>query len=334
MNSLQPLIAQHQTGKLRVLLVDDDDNITDALGNLLEDSGYDVDISPCVADALEKLQRKTFSILLTDYSLPDGNGLDLAAQAKRRQSWMELILITGHDILQLRPLPQAADVKVDFLRKPVQLETLIQALEHAAHRQRDKLQIPILQPEVVAEAAAAIASATAALAPSARAASPQPVPAEIRPALPVETPSPIPIALPDFWLPEHALSIDGIGWRPQFAWVMLILVGFGSGWLTRGILGKTPGRIHTARAMASRPHLEPRAAYGSLRAVPSAKVEPAEPPSQPATSPSAPATPPRDVQPGYDGDVMEESDVSPAALSNSDPVQLATPRVTPDPSLH
>src|SRR5439155_13180921 len=244
MNDLQPLIEQHQKGNLCVLLVDDDPNNTTELQSVLEDSGYEVEAAACAEEALQHLQRKAFSILLTDYSLPDDNGLNLAAQAKNRQSWLELILITGHDLLELKPLPQAADVKVDFLRKPVQVETLLQALEHATHRQRDRLQIPLLQPQA---------------APS--------------PALPVEALSRTATTLPELWLPgEEALVANEIGWQAPLSWALLILVGFGGGWLSRGKLGTTwPAKVHKARIAVSRPRALPGIVLSSVPPNPEAK---------------------------------------------------------------
>lgn len=64
---------------LRVLLVDDDATIRKALNKLLEALGHRAHVTQNVREALEFAlsENETFDLLLSDISLPDGNGWEL-----------------------------------------------------------------------------------------------------------------------------------------------------------------------------------------------------------------------------------------------------------------
>lgn len=106
---------------MHVLLVEDHDDTRDILSKLLTRWGYDVASTPSVEGARCFLANFRFDILLSDIGLPDGDGLEVVAEAKGRRGIRKAVALTAHG--------DAADRKAglragfdDYLTKP--LDTL------------------------------------------------------------------------------------------------------------------------------------------------------------------------------------------------------------------
>ncbi len=80
----------------RLLVVDDNVDLTDNLREILVEAGYLVRCAPSCAEARAALARETFELGLVDLVLPDGQGTDLATELKRSNPDAELVLLTGH----------------------------------------------------------------------------------------------------------------------------------------------------------------------------------------------------------------------------------------------
>ena len=89
----------HQTGTLqdaRVLVVDDDELVLSGTVGLLEAWGCTVSMATSVAEAREQLGRAEFDLLICDFRLADGAGLDVIRAAERiRHRYAPSILISG-----------------------------------------------------------------------------------------------------------------------------------------------------------------------------------------------------------------------------------------------
>ena len=70
--------------EVKILLVEDHDDTREVLASLLVYCGYDVSTAANVQDALTLIGRFRFEIMLCDIGLPDGSGLELVAEAKKR----------------------------------------------------------------------------------------------------------------------------------------------------------------------------------------------------------------------------------------------------------
>ena len=78
-----------------ILLVEDHVGARDVLSQLLGRFGYEVDSVGSYQAAREALNCSQFHVLLSDLDLPDGDGLHLVREAKRRQD-LKAIAITAH----------------------------------------------------------------------------------------------------------------------------------------------------------------------------------------------------------------------------------------------
>jgi response regulator RpfG family c-di-GMP phosphodiesterase len=78
-----------------ILVVDDEELITVALGEILRQAKYAVVTMSQPMAALEELRKREFSIIITDQRMPGLSGLELLAEARRLQPNATRILITG-----------------------------------------------------------------------------------------------------------------------------------------------------------------------------------------------------------------------------------------------
>ncbi len=94
------------TAKRRVLIVDDEQNLTDLLRRCLArlGPGLDVQVANSGAQALNLLDDGQFDLLITDYQMPKINGLQLAKAVRQRYPRVKIILMTAF------PSPQVEGV--------------------------------------------------------------------------------------------------------------------------------------------------------------------------------------------------------------------------------
>ena len=126
--------------KPSVLLVDDEPQIRFAVRRFLEARDYAIVEADSCATALEACRKALPDAILMDYSLPDGNALDLLPQLQAIQPSTPIILLTAHGTVDLavRAMKEGAE---HFLTKPLELSTLHVILERALENQRNRLKV-------------------------------------------------------------------------------------------------------------------------------------------------------------------------------------------------
>jgi len=114
---------------VNILLVEDHEESRLILSNLLSHCGHEVANAGTVQDALLLLNHLHFDALICDIGLPDGSGLDLVVEAKKRQPWKKTVALTGHG--QSEEMEQGLRAGFDeYLTKPFdfhQLRSLLTA---------------------------------------------------------------------------------------------------------------------------------------------------------------------------------------------------------------
>lgn len=130
------LLSQMQGGRPRLLLVDDDQAILEALHDILDQGGYLVDTATSSKEAVELINRRLFNLAIVDYSLPDGDGIDLCEHLRQVNPLLHCILLSGHANLanQLRDRPQPFSI---LLTKPVDVEDLKRTIAMGLEDHRD-----------------------------------------------------------------------------------------------------------------------------------------------------------------------------------------------------
>ena len=124
-----------------ILIVDDDTSVTDSLGIILQAAGFRVVETHNFAEALAILNNTQFDLVITDFCMPDGTGIDVITHVKNETPETEVILMTGHGSIDItiEAIKQGAYY---YLEKPFdigRLRTLVdRALEVAALRHENE----------------------------------------------------------------------------------------------------------------------------------------------------------------------------------------------------
>jgi DNA-binding response OmpR family regulator len=84
------------TVRVRVLVIDDEPSVTDALRIILEDQGFEVAVAATGREGIEHARLAKFDVIITDLRLPDINGLDLIVTAREGDMARKVILITSY----------------------------------------------------------------------------------------------------------------------------------------------------------------------------------------------------------------------------------------------
>lgn len=103
----------------RILLVEDDADVRELLQHALLSAGYLPDAAETALKALSLIETNAYDLVVTDGSLPDGNGIAIADAAKSRG--MKAVMLTGN------PLRFAKEdlERHDYLVKPVRPSELL-----------------------------------------------------------------------------------------------------------------------------------------------------------------------------------------------------------------
>ena len=81
--------------EFRILVVDDEKNVCMLLKESLKDK-YLVDTCYNVNDALYNIESTSYDVVITDLKLQDASGIDVLKYAKRKDTFTEVIIITGY----------------------------------------------------------------------------------------------------------------------------------------------------------------------------------------------------------------------------------------------
>ena len=101
----------------RVLVVDDEPEIGEALRAYLEREGFEVTGAATLASALDAYRRIEPDLMLLDITLPDGSGLDIlrATQAEGRRTPAIMLTARAEEVDRIVGLELGAD---DYITKP------------------------------------------------------------------------------------------------------------------------------------------------------------------------------------------------------------------------
>ncbi len=103
----------------QVLVVDDDENVTQVLSALLKRFSLPARVAHGYGDAVRLLLEETFACALVDKNLPEKSGLDVIAEARRLQPYCGCILMTAFPSYESTLLALRSGA-VDYLEKPFQ----------------------------------------------------------------------------------------------------------------------------------------------------------------------------------------------------------------------
>lgn len=111
-----------------ILIVDDDENMNFALGETLLRKNYSLDKAFSYLEAKEKINFFNYPMVITDVRMPDGSGIDLAAEIKKKSPETKIIVITAYGKIEdaVTALKNGAE---DYILKPFPAEKILELVE-------------------------------------------------------------------------------------------------------------------------------------------------------------------------------------------------------------
>ena len=130
------------THPLKLLIVDDDDDMRDDLVHLFHKQGHEVTAAVSGEDALNKATHARFDVALLDLHLPGISGIDVLVNLKEQQPELEALMLTAHSSIETAVGAMRRGA-YDYLTKPFRaadLEVHIQKAFEKVQLQRREQQ--------------------------------------------------------------------------------------------------------------------------------------------------------------------------------------------------
>ena len=123
--------------KTRVLIVDDEEQFILPLAERLRMRDYDVTTSLSGGDAVDKINRYNYDVVILDVMMPGMDGVETLREIKKIKPLTEIIMLTGHATVEtaIEGMKLGAS---DFLMKPCQPEDLVAKIDKAYDRKAEK----------------------------------------------------------------------------------------------------------------------------------------------------------------------------------------------------
>ncbi|MEE2925188.1 MAG: sigma-54 dependent transcriptional regulator [bacterium] len=121
----------------KILVVDDEELMTETIRKLLSKRGYKVEIFSNPITALNVLQREKFDIVLTDFKMPNIDGLEMIDRIRELRPEAKIILMTAYS-----SIPNAVEAikrgASEYITKPFEWEELEEKINNIGGKKHSK----------------------------------------------------------------------------------------------------------------------------------------------------------------------------------------------------
>jgi two-component system, NtrC family, response regulator AtoC len=136
---------------IRVLVVDDEKNFRRVIVQELQRQGFSVEEAAGGKEALERITREEFDVLILDLSMPGLGGMDLLRMVKELDNPLEVIILTAHGTITTAVEAMKLGA-YDFLSKPFRMEELSAAVSKAYEKKELLRQNWLLRAQIARKA--------------------------------------------------------------------------------------------------------------------------------------------------------------------------------------
>ena len=120
---------------IHILVIDDDQAVRDVLQETLTEEGYAVSVAADATTGMQVVKEQPVQILVTDFQLPDFNGLEVIERVTRIDSKIIPIVMTGFGTVECAVQAMKAGA-FDFVTKPFDPDTVVVVVRKAVEFQR------------------------------------------------------------------------------------------------------------------------------------------------------------------------------------------------------
>jgi DNA-binding response OmpR family regulator len=127
---------------MKLLLVDDDQNLTASLRRGLQAEGFTCDVASDGHDGLWMATESAYDLIVLDLMLPGRNGFQVCADLRARDNWTPILMLTAKhgDLDQAEALDTGAD---DYLSKPFSFAVLVARIRALVRRTAGRPPAPV-----------------------------------------------------------------------------------------------------------------------------------------------------------------------------------------------
>lgn len=122
-------------GRIKLLLVDDEEKFLRSSSQALDRRGFDVEVAPNGVTALEMVGRGGFDVVVLDVKMPDIDGIEVFRQIRETLPDLPVVLLTGHSSIDDAFLT-SRDGIADYLSKPIDMDELSTRLHEVIRKAR------------------------------------------------------------------------------------------------------------------------------------------------------------------------------------------------------
>ncbi|MFH1625306.1 MAG: response regulator [Pseudomonadota bacterium] len=123
--------------KVRILLVDDEENFVGMLAERLRNRDFDVTTALSGEEALGKIKEYNFDVAIIDVLMPGLGGIETLRGMKKVKPLIEVIMLTGHATVEtgIEGMKLGA---YDYLLKPCEIDVLLEKIKKAQARKAEQ----------------------------------------------------------------------------------------------------------------------------------------------------------------------------------------------------
>jgi len=134
-------MGQNNMNSEPILVVDDELEMRSALSHALIRSGYSVESAASGFEALEKIKKKHFGVVITDVKMPEMSGMEVLSEIKKISGEIPVIMITAYGTIN-NAVDAMKEGASDYIMKPFSAEILEAAVKKVCsvtnNRKQDK----------------------------------------------------------------------------------------------------------------------------------------------------------------------------------------------------
>jgi|WetSurSiteA1Bulk_404760.scaffolds.fasta_scaffold03328_3 DNA-binding NtrC family response regulator len=121
----------------KILVIDDESTVCDSVKKILSRKGYDVEKTVDANEAIERIKKEKFDIVITDLMMPDVSGMELLELVKKYYPDIDVLVITGYATIE--SAVQATKLgATDFIQKPFTPAELTERVQKAVEMRKRK----------------------------------------------------------------------------------------------------------------------------------------------------------------------------------------------------
>ncbi|WP_287125956.1 response regulator [Desulfobacter sp.] len=114
----------------RVLIIDDEQEFTEALAERMTNRGMTVSTSSSAIEGLQSVEEQSFDVVVLDLQMPEMDGIETLKILKKKRPELQVILLTGHATVE-KGIEAMKLGAMDLLEKPADMTTLTEKIKKA-----------------------------------------------------------------------------------------------------------------------------------------------------------------------------------------------------------